>query len=36
MTQFPLAMITGGIGIGKTTVASIVLPYLAHWVLCPG
>jgi hypothetical protein len=27
-------MITGGIGIGKTTVASIVLPYLAHWVLC--
>lgn len=28
------AMITGGIGIGKTTVASIVLPYLAHWVLC--
>lgn len=28
------AMITGGIGIGKTTIASIVLPYLAHWVLC--
>jgi hypothetical protein len=27
-------MITGGIGIGKTTVASVVLPYLAHWVLC--
>lgn len=34
MTQFPIAMITGGIGIGKTTVASIVLPYMAHWVLC--
>lgn len=33
-TAFPLAMITGGIGIGKTTVASIVLPYLCHWVLC--
>lgn len=34
MTAFPLSMITGGIGIGKTTVASIVLPWLAHWVLC--
>lgn len=34
MTAFALAMITGGIGIGKTTVASIVLPWLAHWVLC--
>ncbi len=34
MTAYPLAMITGGIGIGKTTVASIVLPYLCHWVLC--
>ena len=33
-TAYPLAMITGGIGIGKTTVASIVLPYLCHWVLC--
>lgn len=28
------AMVTGGIGIGKTTFASIALPYLAHWVLC--
>lgn len=28
------AMITGGIGIGKTTFASIALPYMAHWVLC--
>lgn len=34
MTKYPQAMITGGIGIGKTTVASIVLPWLAHWVLC--
>ncbi|MGE0342563.1 MAG: hypothetical protein AB7O86_05805 [Porticoccaceae bacterium] len=33
-TEIPYAMITGGIGIGKTTIASIVLPYLAHWVLC--
>lgn len=33
-TRYPLAMITGGIGIGKTTFASIILPYLAHWVLC--
>lgn len=33
-TKFPLAMFTGAIGIGKTTVASIVLPYLCHWVLC--
>jgi len=34
MTVFPRAMITGGIGIGKTTVASVILPYMAHWVLC--
>lgn len=33
-TKYTLAMFTGAIGIGKTTVASIVLPYLAHWVLC--
>lgn len=33
-TAYPLAIITGGIGIGKTTVASIALPYLVHWVLC--
>lgn len=33
-TVFPEAIITGGIGIGKTTVASIVLPYLTHWTLC--
>jgi len=29
-----LAMFTGAIGIGKTTFASIALPYMAHWVLC--
>ena len=28
------AMITGAIGIGKTTIASIMLPYMCHWVLC--
>jgi hypothetical protein len=28
------AMLTGGIGIGKTTIASICLPYMVHWVLC--
>lgn len=33
-TKFPYAMITGAIGIGKTTVAAIVLPYLVHWTLC--
>ena len=25
---------TGGIGVGKTTLASIVIPYMTHWVLC--
>lgn len=28
------AMFTGAIGIGKTTMASIILPYMVHWVLC--
>lgn len=28
------AMVTGAIGIGKTTIASIMLPYMCHWVLC--
>lgn len=28
------AMFTGAIGIGKTTFASIALPYMCHWVLC--
>jgi hypothetical protein len=27
-------MVTGGIGIGKTTFASIVLPWMCHYVLC--
>lgn len=34
IAQVTKAIITGGIGIGKTTIASIVLPYLAHWCLC--
>ena len=28
------AIFTGGIGIGKGTMASILLTYMAHWVLC--
>jgi hypothetical protein len=28
------AMFTGAIGVGKTTLASIALAYMAHWVLC--
>lgn len=27
-------MFTGAIGIGKTTMASIILPYMCHWCLC--
>lgn len=34
MALFSRGIITGAIGIGKTTFASIVLPYMAHWVLC--
>jgi hypothetical protein len=34
IAHFERAMFTGGIGIGKTTFASIALPYMAHWVLC--
>jgi hypothetical protein len=34
ISNFRRAMLTGGIGIGKTTFASIALPYMAHWVLC--
>lgn len=34
IAKYQRAMVTGGIGIGKTTIASVVLPYLAHWVLC--
>ena len=34
ISNFERAMFTGGIGIGKTTFASIALPYMAHWTLC--
>lgn len=34
IAYYERAMFTGGIGIGKTTFASIALPYMAHWVLC--
>ena len=34
LSNYERAMFTGGIGIGKTTFASIALPYMAHWVLC--
>jgi hypothetical protein len=34
ISKFERALVTGGIGIGKTTFASIALPYMAHWVLC--
>jgi hypothetical protein len=34
ISKFERAMLTGAIGIGKTTFASIALPYMAHWVLC--
>lgn len=34
ISQFEDALFTGAIGIGKTTFASIALPYMAHWVLC--
>jgi hypothetical protein len=33
-TKYNLAIISGAIGTGKTTIASIVLPYLCHWALC--
>lgn len=32
--EYAEALMTGAIGIGKTTFASIVLPYMCHWVLC--
>lgn len=34
IAKFSEGLVTGGIGIGKTTIASVVLPYMAHWVLC--
>lgn len=34
IAKFRWGMFTGAIGIGKTTLASIVIPYMCHWVLC--
>jgi hypothetical protein len=34
ISKYQDAMFTGAIGIGKTTFASIALPYMVHWVLC--
>jgi hypothetical protein len=34
IAKFRWGMFTGAIGIGKTTMASIILPYMVHWVLC--
>jgi hypothetical protein len=34
IASYEKAMVTGAIGIGKTTFASIVLPYMVHWTLC--
>lgn len=34
MSDYEDALFTGAIGIGKTTFASIGLPYMCHWILC--
>jgi len=34
IAQYERAIFTGAIGVGKTTLASIVIPYMTHWVLC--
>jgi hypothetical protein len=34
IAKFERALMTGGIGIGKTTYASIALPYMVHCTLC--
>lgn len=34
IARYKEGIITGGIGIGKTTIASIVNVYMCHWVLC--
>lgn len=34
IAKYRWGMFTGAIGIGKTTMASIILPYMTHWVLC--
>jgi hypothetical protein len=34
IARYRWGMFTGAIGIGKTTMASIVIPYMCHWILC--
>ena len=34
IAKYRWGMFTGAIGIGKTTMASVILPYMVHWVLC--
>lgn len=34
ISRYQKGMFTGAIGIGKTTLASIILPYMCHWALC--
>jgi len=34
IARYRKAMFTGAIGIGKTTMASVVIPYMTHWILC--
>lgn len=34
ISKYERGIFTGGIGVGKTTLASILIPYMAHWVLC--
>ena len=34
IAQYQEGIVSGAIGIGKTTIASIVIPYMTHWVLC--
>jgi hypothetical protein len=34
IARYEQGIFTGGIGVGKTTLASIIIPYMAHWVLC--
>ena len=34
VSQYERGIFTGGIGVGKTTLASILIPYMTCWVLC--
>ena len=34
ITEVARGILTGAIGIGKTTIASVILSYLSHYVLC--